>query len=401
MNIAIELRLDSLEAFGTYNVLFETDPNQRILCFAHGWGQSGRSAIHPNVCNFINPPIRVIGYIAKATGVAEDSIEFRRKVALLVAPLAAATKTFLLYAVAIQIGVPIIGASLLAAFSSVSFTNIVFGSIPDHFILGGLTILLTVLVALRFARTRHYKPAIWIFCGVLVASVTVSNLFAFAILLWPLLVRNTGLRTGSASFFRALVLVLLITAGAKVALELGYDSRSQSLPKTAHWVQSFVREDPLTNILNIPDALGDTIAPRQVDVTANPYTREWLPYDFMFYIEEKPFSRSALLGFLALILITTSCVLVRKNQALEWIKPTLLGCIGIVGFNTMLHAFWGDMYFLYSQHWHDALIVSMAVLLTTTDVLRNYYFAALAVATAVVFISNIQHIQFMLEVLSM
>jgi len=149
--------LDDLGIYDQYNILYDADPNTRLPCFAEGWGD-GRSLVHPNLCNLINPVIRIIAAPFEITGlVAGESL--RRQLALAVAPLFAVASIGVLLLILRRVGCRMSIAFPIALLYGFSFSHWLFGSMPDHFALGGFS--LAVAFWLLVDSVQRRRLGIW------------------------------------------------------------------------------------------------------------------------------------------------------------------------------------------------------------------------------------------------
>jgi hypothetical protein len=263
-------KFDALGVFEQYNVLFDADPSARLGCFAQGWGGDGRSIAHPNLCNLINPPIRVAAAALQALGIGGADVA--RQLALLVAPAAAAAAVVLMF-----------------------------------------------LLALRAAGSR------------------------------PL-----------------------------------------AIAETPAWVNDYVRSDMTSTLGGFPAAVVDSYAAPTPGVKENTL-KDGARYSLQFTLADPSPEPASLLPHLAqalvaaLILAGSVAGLRRAWRGDALARAALLGAVGILLFNGILHAGWGSAYFLYSQHWLAAGIVLVA--LTGRGLPGRFRHALLLLCTATMLLS--------------
>ena len=70
--------------FDVYDILFDTDPNENLKSFAHGWG---RHAVSHAFLELFSIPIRIIEFAFSSLGIISNRIEFRELIALSISPI--------------------------------------------------------------------------------------------------------------------------------------------------------------------------------------------------------------------------------------------------------------------------------------------------------------------------
>lgn len=222
-NLYIALKFDSLQVYDQYNVLFDTDVNSRLKCFTKGSGGMGRTLAHPNLCNFVNPPIQVLGKIAESFGIVEDGQNFKRSIGLAVTPIVSATLALVLFRTFYALNLSLVSVLLLTFLGLSSFSQLIFGSIPEHLAIGGFGIALAYFMAAKYLQCKKFKWWLWLFCGVIIASITITNVIAFTIVLWSVLISQSSIRDASirtiSVVFAALALTLCCQSGTGRCLQ--------------------------------------------------------------------------------------------------------------------------------------------------------------------------------------
>ncbi len=349
----LELQFSHLHAFKQYDVLFDTDPNIRLIGFSHGWGPFNRNLLHPNLANFINPPLRFVAHGLQLAGFGgADLPALREALALLVNPFFSALQAVATLILFLRLGFSRPAAFLLSLFGACTFSQIIFGSIPDHFVLSGVFLTCALILAadlLQRQGTINW-PA-WLFVGWLTASITISNLAIIGLLFWGALrcCRRPG-ATRKAAFL--LLSVSLLTFASHLLLNLGYDAEPQRSKNAVVWSIHFLRPDTIANFLRFPTALADSIASPEPEVTNIRYL--FPPdsrYAFQFTLADTPavFTAGNILGSAIFLLLLAGAIGHFKTGGT---RRGLLWCtLAVIAFNALFHAAWGNEYFLYSQHW--------------------------------------------------
>jgi hypothetical protein len=399
---ALERQLSELHAFKQYDVLFDTDPVVRLVGFSHGWGPYNRNFLHPNLANFINPPLRAVAKGLQLAGLGgSDPLALREALGLMVNPLFSALQALAALALFLRLGFSRPAAFLLALLGAGAFSQIVFGSIPDHFALSGffLTLIFIVAADLLQRQGEILWPA-WLFVGWLIASITVSNLAILGLVFW---VSLRFCRRPQAT--RKTLLLMLATAALTFAtyslLNLGYEAEPQPPRKSFSWTLYFLRPDAIANLLRFPTAVADSIAPPEPEVTniryLNPVDAR---FEFQFTLAETPliFTGDNWLGTLVFLLLVAGAL---GHYRAGGSRRGLLWCgLAVLAFNGLFHSVWGHEYFLYSQHWLIAAVFLAAGVFSQRPRLGPAVFVLVTLLTATVLLNNFLNIRLLLQTLA-
>lgn len=350
--LVLTAQFDELAVFQQYNLLFDADPNARLGCFANGWGGEGRSLAHPNLCNLINPPIRVLALLLKTSGLAAPGLE--RQLALLVAPLFASASLVLLYACLLLLGCRPAYAFSLGLLAGASVSQLIFGSIPDHFILGGFSLTLTAWLLLYSIRQGRLPLLPWIGAGALVASITITN---FLLFLCALAAACATLPERAQALRRAVLAALLAIAAVgaiKLPLDRAY-AEHEGLSQARDFATAYLQHAPLQRLADFPlMAVASFAAPEILQV---PQRLQEDGRRYHFQLTFGPGHYSSPLGLAAAVAIAALFASAlwqawhRRRPGFPAKRAVLLFIGAALSFNALFHAFWGSEYFLYSQHW--------------------------------------------------
>jgi len=363
-HLAFALRLERLGVFDQQDLLFNADVATRVRCaVANDCG--GRSSFsHPNLALFVNPPLQAAAgalTLGGLTGI--DQATARRFVALCVGPLASAVKAPVVFFVLLGLGLSVGQAGLLAALSLVSFSQLVFGSIPESFALSGLMIALAYLLAIRTMRRKDRRLWPWILRGVATAGITISNLVIVAILFTAARLQ-AGERLPAVLARVAIVvgLVLLPTAALPTIFRDTYQLKEVSIEGGAEYTKRWMKTHRvLSRALATPSAWAHTFAAPEPGLGRNlpaHLMASRYPYRFTVAHREEVFCLRHPLGFLLVVLFAAGAFGYRGAPApAKWMCGASLA---IVAFNWMLHSTWGVDLILYSQHWQLSLLVLLA-----------------------------------------
>jgi hypothetical protein len=357
-NLYFAFTLQRLGVTGQFNVIFDTDLLTRVSCFATGWAGFGRNLVHPNLCNMVNPVVRIVAYAVAATGLHANNLLLRQDVSLFVAPLTGAAQLVILNLTFRTIGLSHITRTLLVLLYALSFSFLIFASVPDHFVLGGLSIMLSLFAAVKTVTARKTPVWLWGIAGFLAMGVTITNAISFFFLLacshlsvfdWKRALRKT-----------VAICILAAAATGIMAIAMGYvyNAPAEAPSRMTGWVAHYFRDKPLENFASFPLQIGSAVAPSGVMTEPNTFLGKHAVYHFQ--IEPvSPFAR--LSGASALQIAFVLAVLAGLLAALRGrrgnLRLTAMGCGLVLLFNGVLHAVWGGDYFLFSQHWLGAAFV--------------------------------------------
>lgn len=355
-NATLARRLDGLGAFDQLDVIFDTDPNERLFTFASGgWRQ--RCVVHP-LLRLVSLPIRGAVIIADRAGVTVvPPRESRRFLALLVAPACSALTAVVLFRVFLGAGFGDPAAAAGAILHQVAFSQMMFGSIPDHFVISGLGLALVLLCGLVLPTTDRFGWPRWLAVGVFTAGVTITQIIPTC-LMFAVCCRCGGI--GPRQTARATALL----GGSSVALVLSLswlltftDTRYPPLSPVTQvaMYKSFFPRRPVDHAFGAVAAIPNSIAPPPARVIPG-HASETDRYQIRFTLESVrdpvriaavwiPFLLGAWLGL-------------RSDAPIR--RALGLGSIAIVLYNLLFHALWGHEWFLYSQHWLAPMVFVMA-----------------------------------------
>lgn len=366
MSYAIEKRLDRLGAFESYNIIFQADANSRIMSFSYGfsYNHGGRNLAHPNLTNFINPVVRIAAKLLHATGIKDGDIkETRRWVGLLVVPVTSALKTAVVFVIFAWLGFSLLQVSLVTALGIISFSQVIYGSVPDHFALSGFGIALSYLLAVDLMRQGgRVRWWLWVAAGTLVMGLTITNIVIVATLFWTALLA-VGRKTSSAT----MASLILIAAASGVTLvsavtmnkvfEQRYQLTAETLTQSQTWVERFVRQDTVARLVRFTSSIANTVVPPSPKIVDNQARMKGDKYSYYFTFEGTPnvFSTTPPLGlFLLALLLAGSARLLRAGDPMHSLG---VASLLILAYNAIFHSVWGSGLFLYSQHWHLSILL--------------------------------------------
>ncbi len=362
------------------NLLFESDSSWYFQGFAFGTGAygsyGGRGIVHPNIANLIHPIIALLT-AAGALVLGDASREvIRYCLAAGVAPAAAALRNVFLFLALTTTGYSRRDALLGVALTTAGFSGVLFGSIPESF---GLTAAVLAYVFYLVAQDRPFgrveRP--WLLAGMLLFSITTTNIVPFGLLLTYLIYSHkhrirVALEGAASTCFGAAV----ISGGLFVVLTSAHGASSY-LTRDVGQLEDI---DPSVRsaVFRVPNSLVNSIVAEKPSVVfAGPASegntaQRTQAIRFTF--------RRDLGDILAADRRATYAETARPNPVLRLLSFGLIGglvalgmfaysAIGVgkrllasaaiiqLSYNWVFHSLFGKELFLYSQHWYVPLVV--------------------------------------------
>jgi hypothetical protein len=399
----VEWRLRSLGAFAVNDALFDADPQTRMRAIAHGWERL--LLIHPLFPYVFTIPIRVAARIwALATGITGEQ-DLRELLAMAVAPACGAATVIVMVRAMIATGAGRAGALICAIGFGLSFSTLLFSSIPDHFILSNLLAACGLLLCARLASTP--APAtpgrLWWPLGIAATGVTVSNVAIPACCYLATDYRGgRGLWSSLRATAQYAGIVVAVTAVLAVAGAAASGQFDRLVPQelggqgSESMLLRYVTSNPLVRAARAPKAVADSLVPAQMTTvpptsTGNAETR--LPH---LSLE----TGAAWLGAPIVVLALLIAALVGHHQADGGFSPPVAAALAILGGNVVFHAMFGKEYFLYSQHWMAALWLILSGLWRSRSWRDPFISLAASVAIGFMAYSNYGMLQQVFDVLS-
>ena len=261
-HLVLESKLRAMGAFTCFNTLFDADPGLTLEAICCGGG--GNHLSHPMLEYFFSIPFGVIaklGSLLTSGGLGEVLV--RRWLGLVIVPAAAGLQTLVLLRLFRWLGLSLRSAFLLALLSSVSFSKIIFGSMPESYCLSALSILFGYVLFLRTRRLRGARVELtWIALGVLGAGITVTNIVPVGILYFlreAQLGRNLWGRCTRTALMATLALIVTLAGG--LGLDRLFDAQPGNTPDEAVWISRYFVEDPAVQFATFPTGVINGIAP--------------------------------------------------------------------------------------------------------------------------------------------
>jgi len=261
-HLVLESKLLAMGAFACFNTLFDADPGLTLEAICCGGGSNHVS--HPMLEYFFSLPI---GGIAKLVSLLTSGglgeVLVRRWLGLAVVPAAAGLQTFVLLRLFRWLGLSLRSAFLLALLSSVTFSKIIFGSMPESYCLSALCILFAYVLFVWTRKRRGARVELtWIALGVLTAGITVTNIVPVAVLHFlreGQLGRSVWGRCGRTALMA--VLALIVTLAGGLGLDRLFDAQPGKTLNETVWISRYFVDDPAVQLATFPTGVINGFAP--------------------------------------------------------------------------------------------------------------------------------------------
>lgn len=408
-NYSIAVKFWDAGLMDGWDIILEADAESRLRCFRQGAGGYGRSFSHPNVCGLVHLPVKILAKLATlASGV--DYRDATLALSLAVSPLASALSIGLVFLIACELGFSVLGAFLFGLFFLGVFSQVIYGSVPEFFNLGGMSIALALYVA-TISHRLNVHSWVWVLVATFAGSITITNLAPVAGVCLLANREEGNFRAAWSSAIKstakicvsAVVLIVLSTWLISVILDRpALSSSIGANPVTAF--KTYLVTDPVSKLASFPHAIGNSILPDagSIRVEMQQPTAEWLeadyqlfqnlPIKFIYVMPDKfGIDSRAMLVFLLVLSGIFVPFVYRKESQLR--ARLALSALLILLFNGFLHSIWGEFYFLYSPHWQVASAISIMLLLSyLPKTLRTIVGIGLPIAVFVISMSHLEQI---------
>jgi hypothetical protein len=305
--------------------------------------------------------------------------------ALLVAPVCSALAAVVMFRVFLGAGFGDPAAAIGAILHQVTFSQMMFGSIPDHFVLGGLGLSLLLLCGLVPSTSDRVGWPRWLAVGVFTSGVTITQIIPTCLMF------IVCCRCGGKGV-KATAKATAILGGSSVALALSMSSLltfpiagSSQLTPAAQAAQyaRFFPSRPFGHAFDAIAALPNSIAPPPARVVPDRRGNSHR-YQIRFTLESVRHP-GRIFAVWMLLLAGAWLGLRSDNQAQRALS---FGSIAIVLYNLVFHALWGKEWFLYSQHWLAPTVFLMVVPLRHAGKYRLPVWGAASIALTLIASSN-------------
>ncbi len=369
-------------AFSRNSVVFETDAGPWMTILASPQSDAINRAVHPLVLIFSRPVIR---FFALFTG------EYWNLAAMLVVALLGAACVFMAYVFVYRAVKSKTYAFLFAVFLGVTPSHLLFGSLTENYVFGMTSLIFFfLLVQSKEKRFGRLIPS-----GVIVFGITVANIAQTAI----------GLFFRKLGFWNVVRYCFLVLSAGVVLTTITnavYPNKQTFffVPADLAFEANFIRSKdgtPLVGIQRKAEVVARTMllyqiaAPQPLIVISQKKNDPFPTIDLKtFDWRENKLASYKGLGnlplFLWLILLAGGVMLFLKNLRTSPHTELTLGLLGVLGFNALLHLFYGTELFLYTPYWTYALAFFLA--LAYEEMADTTWFQAVLAAFVILLMLN-------------
>ena len=373
VHLTLARQFQRVAAFDQLNVLFHADVSTRVQAFTRGRHLGIK---HPNLMPYFTPPIALAaGVLTTLFPEVGPRKELRRTLGMYLVPVASGLTTAFVCALFYYLGFSGVQATIATLLALVSFSTLIFGSIPESY---GLTAL-ALAIAYAFAARSRFRPTrrcvgAWVAIGVFATGITITNLLFVTLLLWATTWKIRP-RLEAATLQVALLAVAILGVTGVSAYVLDFwlvppESAVVEGPPGAAIIRRVAKpfrrevfgfhlsDDPLRKLRRFPTAVAQSLAPPSVEREP---IKDIGRHNSGFTLEASPgvFSVADPLGLAVLILLVAGTAGALSAPTTRSIATASLGILALC----WLMSVWGEETHLYSQHWNLAAVVLIAGLM--------------------------------------
>jgi hypothetical protein len=315
---------------------------------------------------------------------------------MLVTPIFSTANTLSLILLFSLLGMRLNQVVWLGALSTFSFSQMIFGSIPECFAINGFFITLTYISSFFLFRSKNVNWFLWIPLGVFGIGLTLTNVVPLVILFATALFHSTTEVNHIAKKTFVLVVasvVICFSISAAGQLVRGKPlATTKKLQSTQDFTRNFFDQNILEKILRYPAALAASITPGRVDVIEDPDMREYGPGEGGKYYHRFIINYSY--SVVPTLLVTCAVILLILGGAVSvWQHGGVARTLALAGFliifyNWVFHSFWGNEFFLYSQHWMSSLMIVISGVFFSKFAARVSFLTVMAAFLMMVILNN-------------
>ncbi len=403
INYYLEKKLDHLQVFSQHNVMFDADPSFRLKNFQYGLGPGGHEWVHPNLSNFVHPPIRALASVLYHSGLIKTHPnDIRRDIIIFLLPVLGALKTLILFIFFYKWGFDILSTVILCLLEMLSFSRLMFNSMPEHFAITGFLLALLFLLALTSLQKEKLYTPLWVILGTLIAGITLSNI-AVVMILWGLVVYQIRYSFKTALKFTTYMAIFILIFNMGYALLVNtfiLPKEKSILDGTKH--ELFIAHtfsEASNKFQEFTQTLTNAFVTPEPDIDYNSGALAYNPdakYDITFSMQDNINPLIIIRVILLLMMMIGMLVLFRDPNS----QFLLLAALLVLIFNWIFHSVYGKELFLYSQHWILSEIILFAGIFRLKSKFRIASIVISSIFIIIMAIQNITVIKFMLDVLA-
>lgn len=367
LNLLIETQFAQYNTFDQINVLFHSDPVIKNSAFVHGRAKRAWILAHPNLANFFYLPIKLTSTVINflVDGDQKSEIRIREILALLIVPSISAVNAMTITLLFFLLKFNLSQIFFLVSLSIFSFSQTIFGSMPECFAINGLFISLTFLLSFHLYRTNSIHWIAWIILGTFGVGLTITNLIPLAAIFFV----SCFSISPNARFSIRKTLVLLLASLSITFLfsTLGQLKRGSNLlskgnvQSTKNYTLNFFDEEIIKKSVAFPAAVANSLTPGRVVVIEDPNMKDYGESERGKYLHrftiDYHFYGIPYVFVVAFTWLVISCGAIFLFNRGDVYRKLAISSLVILAYNWVFHAVWGSEYFLYSQHWMSSVMI--------------------------------------------
>ena len=404
VSYSLELKFNYLGVFNQWDTLFDTDPVSALSDIGNGWGGGRTGFSHPNFSNFFSLPIRSIAKIVTSLVPEMADFAIRKQLALIILPLASALQASFVYLILRRLNLSTSQALVLSSVGIVSFSQLIFGSIPDSFGLSSLAITTGILLMTNAFQSKIPRPFFaWVALGAFGAGITITNIIPISILqLFSILTIEGNLKIALLKTILGAIIAITMTFflafigsqiyGRDIDIHSFFDNPSR---------KEALRPDLKNRFLEFPSTLGNTLLSSKPRIVTNEKAIQYqYKFQYNFTLSETPalFSPDRWFSIVLLGLVIFGAVMLIRGPPVD--RSVALALLVIIFYNWIFHCFWGTELFLYSSHWLVPELLLLSGCFRATSIRNNIKLIVGLIIFAYVAINNAKIINFICETLA-
>ena len=372
--------------FSVYDVFFDTDPHKNISVFAHGWERD--TLIHP-ILKLFSIVTRLIEHIISSVFYISEPKVFREKMTLAISPFFSSLSIICFYFLWNILHSEESNTLVFSLIFALIFSNFIFAIIPESY---SISCFLITLCLYYYCRNEKQESAgkriIWLSLAVALAGITITNIFMFFLIYVAHLI-NTEKITLPRAVQKASLYSLTATILALTVYFVLLQIFTTEVDKTKtiqfitnpDWTSASI-STTASNFINLLGTASNSI------LGIFPITRpNQFCEDIAVTCNQISFIRKTVSAPL-MIFATGVLFWAIASSKKHWQSVHFL-CLWILGYNLLLHSFFGRESFLYSQHWVTALCLILFAPLTKRRLL-SYLLLALVIGAQINFFLSVE-----------
>jgi hypothetical protein len=409
LSLFIELQFAKHETFDQINVLFHADPVIKFNSFAHGRSKTAWILAHPNLPYYFYAPIKLasktIIFVVNGNEDAEGSL--REMLALLVIPFFSTANVVAIICLLYVLNFRIFQIFMLSILNVCSFSHLIFGSIPECFLINGFFITLAYLSGVLLIRSNKVNWAAWLPLAVFGIGLTVTNVVPLVIVfLFSCYFTTHSMKSSFQKTLTLLLSALIITYTIALLGQLKTRhslESSKMVQSTKEYSKNFIERNASNKLLSFPASIVNSLTPNHVMIIEDMEMKydgdsEGGRFFHRFTINYHYFDiRYGVVSFIILLMILGGAFCLFRENIL--FRTIAVSGLMILLFNWVFHGFWGNEYFLYSQHWMSSLTLIISGIFLIDKSYRNFVSATFVVFVGFLAANNLRTLSRMMEFL--